>query len=452
MSNFSTPQPFLATKMAKFHTQFLGFKRGKPPCANANLSKSNLVLTNLQKEPPHGKNSAFSSLLQLFQHPLKTKHHSWRTRAFVLDLAVVLAFCVLYATQAIAPILQEDFHITIAQTSLLMTMMFLPLALSALVYGFVLENFSVQTLLVTAFFALSLLQFLTTFAASFHELLLLRLLSGLFIPAVLISVMSLISRLSPSKELAKNLGFYICVTIFGGLFARFCSSVLSDYLGWRLFFCLIGGALFLCGVALIFVTPKIRISHHKPRLSEFFALLAKSENLRLCTLAFLCFGAYQAILNLLPFEVSKLSGGFDGVRVFLAYVGWVVGMVIGLNITRLITFFGGEKQLMGVGILSCMLALWAMSVASYGVIFAAMFLLCFGFFSFHTTASSLAPRQNPDHRPIASGLYIGFYYAGAAVGCYAPAFLYASEGWQGLLMALCAVFGVAAFLLFGMRR
>jgi YNFM family putative membrane transporter len=68
--------------------------------------------------------------------------------------------------------------------------------------------------------------------------------------------------------------------------------------------------------------------------------------------------------------------------------------------------------------------------------FVAMFVLCAGFFIIHAVASGLISKLAHERRAISNGLYLSFYYAGGAVGTFAPGVFFEYLGWHVFILLL----------------
>ena len=96
---------------------------------------------------------------------------------------------------------------------------------------------------------------------------------GLLIPAVLTSLMSYISFITPKDRVQQAIGYYIGATILGGFVGRLLSGLLSDYFGWRLFFVLLGIALIAMFGCLSFLSEEVKVDFVKPKFSQIMDVL-----------------------------------------------------------------------------------------------------------------------------------------------------------------------------------
>ena len=70
---------------------------------------------------------------------------------------------------------------------------------------------------------------------------------------------------------------------------------------------------------------------------------------------------------------------------------------------------------------------------NFYIMFFAMLVICFGNFLSHTCGSGYINLINLNHKGIANGLYVSFYYLGGSIGSFLPGFIYTNSGWGGFL-------------------
>lgn len=152
--------------------------------------------------------------------------------------------------QPIQPLFEQEFSLSRFEAVIFTTVIMLPLGFAPIFYGYILETFSSKHFLKNAVLWLGLLELLFALSNTYPLLLAIRGLQGLLIPAVLTSLMSYISFITPKDKVQQAIGYYIGATILGGFLGRLLSGILSDLFGWRVFFC---PAWYLpCGNVLVF--------------------------------------------------------------------------------------------------------------------------------------------------------------------------------------------------------
>ena len=158
-----------------------------------------------------------------------------RYQLLIIYTCTVLTLCTLYAVQPIQPLFEKEFELSRFEAVIFTTAIMLPLGFAPIFYGYILETFSSKRFLKNAVLLLGLLELLLAYTDTYFFLLSIRGLQGLLIPAVLTSLMSYISFITPKEKVQQAIGYYIGATIFGGFIGRLLSGFLSDLFGWRLF-------------------------------------------------------------------------------------------------------------------------------------------------------------------------------------------------------------------------
>jgi len=282
-----------------------------------------------------------------------------------------------------------------------------------------------------------------------HGAIRIRALQGILIPAVLTSLMSYISFITPKDKVQQAIGYYIGATILGGFIGRLFSGILSDFFGWRLFFVLLGIALIVMFGALSFLSEEVKVDFVKPKLSQVLDVLKNKTFFNIYAMMFFIFFVFQALLNFLPFQLKNLSSSMGYGKVGMMYAGYIIGFIISIRILWMIRLFGTETKTIAFGILIYFVGLQIFHINDYTVMFGGMFVFCAGFFIIHSVASGLISKLAHEKRAISNGLYLSFYYAGGTIGTFAPGVFYHYLGWHVFLGLLS--FSVIATLFFALK-
>mgnify|MGYP002147261388 CR=1 FL=1 len=200
-----------------------------------------------------------------------------RYQLFIIYTCTVLTLCTLYAVQPIQPLFEKEFELSRFEAVIFTTAIMLPLGFAPIFYGYILETFSSKRFLKNAVLLLGLLELLFAYTDTYFFLLSIRGLQGLLIPAVLTSLMSYISFITPKEKVQQAIGYYIGATIFGGFIGRLLSGFLSDLFGWRLFFVLLGIALIVMFFCLEYLSEEVKVDFVKPKFSQIMDILKKER-------------------------------------------------------------------------------------------------------------------------------------------------------------------------------
>ena len=375
-------------------------------------------------------------------------HH----QLLIIYTCTILTLCTLYAVQPIQPLFEKEFDLSRFEAVIFTTVIMLPLGFAPIFYGYILETFSSKLFLRNAVLILGILELCFAWSSSYSVLLTIRALQGLLIPAVLTSLMSYISFITPKDKVQQAIGYYIGATILGGFIGRLLSGILSDLFGWRLFFVLLGIALVLMFGALSFLSEEVKVDFVKPKLSQVMDVLKNKTFFNIYMMMFFIFFVFQALLNFLPFQLKTFSSTMGYGKVGMMYAGYIIGFIISIRILWMIRLFGNETKTIIFGILTYVVGLQIFHVNDYMVMFGGMFVFCAGFFIIHSVASGLISKLAHEKRAISNGLYLSFYYAGGTIGTFAPGVFYHYLGWHIFLGLLALISFATLYFAFRLQR
>lgn len=357
----------------------------------------------------------------------------------------VITFCSLYAAQPIQPVFRQEFDLTSLQAILFTTLMMLPLGFAPMFYGVLLESLSARKIVRTALLLLGLLELVFCCTNNYVLLLVIRGLQGMAIPAILTSLVSYISFTAPREDVQSAVARYIAATILGGFLGRFLSGLFTDLFGWRFFFFLLG-VLLLWGSYLLRTLEKdANLQYSRPRLGEVVEVIRQPPFFWLYLTIFSVFFVFAGLLNFLPFELKAINPAFRETGIGFMYFGYVMGILVSLNVRRMINFFGSETRVALSGLFLYILGICGFMIPDHRTMFLAMFVFCTGMFMAHSLLSGLVNTLSQKKKGIANGIYISFYYLGGTLGSFAPGIIYEHYGWRSFLASLIVVVCGAIF-------
>lgn len=375
-----------------------------------------------------------------------------RYQLLIIYTCTILTLCTLYAVQPIQPLFEKEFALSRFEAVIFTTVIMLPLGFAPIVYGYVLETLSSKLFLRNAVLILGVLELLFAYSDTYSALLGIRALQGVLIPAVLTSLMSYISFITPKERVQQAIGYYIAATILGGFIGRLLSGTLSDLFGWRLFFILLGIALIAMYGCLHYVGEEVKVDFVKPKLSQIVDVLKQKSFLNIYTMMFFIFFVFQALLNFIPFQLKQLSSTMGYGKVGMMYAGYIIGFIVSIRILWLIKRLGGETKTIMIGIVIFALGLQIFHIGDYTVMFAGMFVFCAGFFIIHSVASGLISKLAHEKRAISNGLYLSFYYAGGTIGTFAPGVFYEYLGWHAFIGLLAFIVLATLWFAYALKK
>jgi YNFM family putative membrane transporter len=363
-------------------------------------------------------------------------------RPLLILITTVLTIAILYAPQPLLPVLAEEFLIRESTAALLVSLALAPLGLAPLCYGFFLEAVSATKLLRISILLLALSGFAFAACNSFALLLATRIFQGLVIPAVLTSLMTTISIHTPKERLQRAMSFYIAATITGGFLGRLCAGIFTSLIGWRLFFVMLGSALFLCFMATGKVKGNGPVQSTRPEFKTMGKIVLNKNFLHLFLVVFSSFFVLASVMNFIPFRVLQIDSRASEILFGCIYTGYLAGIFSSLMSGRIIIWCKSEKNAIIVGILLLGMSLLSLLLASISLIIITLFVLSASMFLVHTIAANKVNQMAETSKGMVNGLYVAFYYMGGTLGSYLPGLIYEKYNWTAFI---CVLLTMTAF-------
>ena len=355
----------------------------------------------------------------------------------VVYCTTILTICSLYAAQPIQPVFQQEFALSDFQAILFTTFMLAPLGIAPMVYGFFLEIFPIKKILRISILLMGILEILFVSSSNYYTLLIIRCAQGLVIPAILTSLMSYVSYISPKEKVQQAIALYVGATTLGGFGGRLLSGLLTDFLGWRFFFLVLGIGFFGIYFLLNKLSDDVQPRYVKPSPSVICSLLKKPQFYWLYICIFTVFFVFSAIMNFLPFRLVEISPSSGASGIGMLYLGYAMGITVSIVNKRIREFFHKEWRAIAVGLILFFIGTLFFISTSYIMLFVGMFIFCTGMFGAHTLLSGYLNILGNNNKAVANGLYISFYYAGGTFGSFMPSFVLNEYSWNIFIVILC---------------
>lgn len=347
----------------------------------------------------------------------------------LIIFTAILTLALLYAPQPISPNLATYFSVSLHEISWVVSISLIPLAVAPLLYGYLLEKFSLKKILIFSLFACGIFQIIANLSSNFYFFLSFRFLLSLCIPAILTALLTLLTRID-EKNTQKNVAIYVGATTFGGFLGRVLGSYLSDLFSWH--FALNFFAIFMLLSAFLFLFFKdLSSGSLQISLRDFVPFFKEAKFLVLFVCVFVMFFSFQSVLSFLPFHLKDIFTNITQTQIGLVYLGFLTGIFSSLFIGQTIKFFKTRFNTAIFGLCVFILGVFCMLSTSYELYFVAMFVFCSGMFICHCIFSALL-NLSTSQKGLANGLYLTFYYSGGAFGSVLPSLYYSSLGWKFL--------------------
>ena len=365
-----------------------------------------------------------------------------------LFLAGFATFSLLYCVQPLLPLLADAFHATPAESSLVLSVSTVALALAILMAGPYSEWVGRRGLMAVSMAIASLCDFSAAFASDWHLLLVLRAMEGYALGGVPAVAMAYLAEEIEPRGLGFAMGLYVGGTALGGMTGRILSGLISGAFGWR---AAIGG-IGLLGLALalafVLLLPPSRNFVAKPGFRPLYHFGAWFRHLMwrglptLFVIGGLVMGVFVTVYNYVGFVLMAPPYRLSQSELGMIFIVFLAGLVSSALAGAMADRMGRLPVLLAsLGLLLAGLALAVLPPLP--LVIAGIALVAAGFFASHAVASGWVGSLAAGDKDHATSLYLLTYYVGSSVMGSAGGWFLAGWGWTGVILFCGAGLGLA---------
>ncbi|AFQ46819.1 MFS transporter [Burkholderia cepacia] len=375
----------------------------------------------------------------------------WRASVALL-FAGYATFSLLYYVQPLLPEFSTTFGVSPAQSSLALSFSTGALAIAVFVAGFVSEGLSRHRLMTASLMLSSVLTLVAAFAPHWHQMLVLRALTGLALGGVPAVGMAYLAEEVHPDGLGLAMGLYVGGNAIGGMAGRVIAGVLADLFTWRIAIAAIGVLGLAATLAFRALLPPSR--HFTPRRGLGFAqhraalarhLAGRRELPVLFAMAFILMGGFVTLYNYVGYRLLAPPYSMNQATIGAIFVVYLVGVVASPWSGRMADSLGRGRVLIASVVI--MLAGVALTLLQpVAAIACGIACVTFGFFAGHSTASGWVGRLATQGKGQAAALYLLSYYLGSSIVGSLGGRFWSASGWAGVaaLVATLLTAGLAA--------
>ncbi|WP_072681198.1 MFS transporter [Arcobacter sp. LA11] len=346
----------------------------------------------------------------------------------IVIYTITILLSVMYATQPLQPLLANEFEVSIVKASSFTAVIMLFLAISPIIYGYILESVKTKKVLIIASVTLFITNLALGFANNYEIFLIIRTIEAMVIPAILTACMSILANDKENTKL--NMSIYVAATVFGGLVGRVFSGFIAEEFGWRVVFFSLSFALLIGLYFIKQLSFEGDANLVKPKIKDITNILKDKRFIVIYSLMFTIFFVFAGLLNILPFRIKELIPETSETQIGLLYLGYGMGIIISLTIHKIVKFFKKELRTVVAGVVIFIISTSLFLSSNALFLFSVVFLFCIGMFTVHTVSTRIANSLKASQKALTSGMYLTFYYIGGAFGSIIPSIVYAKYGWD----------------------
>jgi len=360
----------------------------------------------------------------------------FRRTNLALFSAGFATFALLYCVQPLMPVFARDFHVSAAQSSLVLSLTTALLAPSMIVAGAISESRGRKPIMVASLLASALLTFGSAFVTRWSTLLVLRALAGItFAGLPAISMAYLAEEIHPGS-IGLAMGLAIGGNGLGGMLGRLLTSWLTELVSWRFAV----GAIGLLGLvaAVIFwrTLPPSRGFTPRPvrratLARSFLTPLRQPRLLALFAEGFLLMGAFGTSYNYITYHLLAQPYSLSQAGVGTIFSVYLIGIASSAWIGSLADRLRRDKMLI-LMLLSILIGIGLTLAGPLPLVVLGIAVVTFGFFGGHSVASSWVGLRASTAKAQASALYLFFYYIGLSVAGTMGGVFWQHWSWAGV--------------------
>ncbi|MBT2583536.1 MFS transporter [Planococcus sp. ISL-109] len=372
----------------------------------------------------------------------------WKIIASLL-LASLFIFANIYAVQPLLPLFVTDFDVTVATSSLSMSLTIIGLIAGLIILGFLSDRNGRRSYIIWSLLGSAIPFFILPFVESFTLFLVLRFIQGFALAGVPAAALAYISEEIDRKNIAYATALYISSNALGGMLGRVLTGFLTDAFSWQFTFIAFGVTGIALFIAVLFLLPR---SHHFEASQLTFSKDIEGFLFHLKNPALLVVFGLGAILQVsftgvwtyLPFYLQAPPYSMSLQAISYLFFAYGIGAIGSPLAGRAAETFGLRRvRIIGVFILSAGIL---MTLSPVLWIFAlGLCITCLGFFTAHSLTAASVGMQAAHHKGSASSLYLVSYYIGVAAGSSLLSPIWTQFGWD-VLIILCAALPIVYVL------
>ena len=370
---------------------------------------------------------------------------------FIIVYCIIIVLSVMYATQPLQPLLAKEFNISITKASQFTAIIMLFLAISPIIYGYILEKVNAKKMLINSSIILFITNIFLGLSNSYELFLLFRTVEALVVPAILTSLMSILANID-KENIKFNMSIYVASTVFGGLIGRVFSGFIATNFSYQFVFYSLSIAILISIYFISKLSYEGEAKIIKPQLSHISEILKDKRFSTVYILMFCVFFVFSGVLNILPFRVKEISSDVSEFQISLLYLGYGMGILVSLNSRKIINFFKNEINTVLFGLILFLFITIFLVIKDILILFLLIFLFCLGMFTVHSVSTGLANSMKASQKSLTSGMYLTFYYLGGAFGSYIPSIIYEKFGWNSVIYMFCIILLGTMILLVRRRK
>jgi MFS transporter, YNFM family, putative membrane transport protein len=368
-------------------------------------------------------------------------------RSFAVATAGFASFVNLYSPQALLPQLASEFHVSAGEISQLMTAGTGAIALTAPFTGVLADIVGRKRLITAAMFLIVVPTVIMTFATTVPEMVFWRFIQGLLVPPIFTVAVAYIGDEWPASDVARVAGLYMVGSSVGGFSGRFIPGILTDLIGWRAAFDVVGLLTLVAAVIVaLTLTPERRFVPSGGFGASARYMVRHIRDPRLVATFAIGFGVlfnFVATFTYIGFHLAAPPYSFSATFIGSLFITYLASSVVVPWVGRGIALFGRRRLVLGI-IAAWIVGALLMLLPPVTLILIGLTLCAVCGMLCQTVATGYVTMTAKEGRSSAVGLYASLYYVGGSAGAFFGGIAWSFAGWPGCVAAIAAMLVIIA--------
>ena len=353
----------------------------------------------------------------------------------VLSLAGFLAIATMRVTDALVPVLAQEFDVTVGQAGSVVTTFAVGYGLFLLLYGPLGDRHGKLRIIAPTLFAAAFCVSACALTTSLAGLAWLRFLSGVTTAAAVPLSLAYIGDKVPLADRQPVIARYMSGVIFGQMMGAGLGGLMSDLMGWRAIFVVFGGAIGVLALVLWRIAnqqpspPPGAVGSLAHSLRSYLALARDPKAADLLTAGFVegfCLFGGVAYIGALLHGKHGLSFSMVGLILMCYGVG---GLIYSTSAARLLHWLGRRGMVPVGGAMMAWSFIMLTAVPKWWATPPLVVAIGLGFYMMHSTLQTLATELMPGARGTSFALFAFALFAGQGLGVSAIGYLIDARGY-----------------------
>lgn len=373
-----------------------------------------------------------------------------------INISILLSglsvFAQLYLFQPLLPVVAQEFHTTVGDSSLLVSSSTIGMALGLFFFAFKADGYSRKKLMIFSLLTSSVLTMSSAVIHSLPLLVTIGIAKGFILSGVSAVALAYLTEEVDVKVLGIALSLYLSGNTIGGMSGRILATLIAGEIGWRYAVFIIGAESCVLGLIFWRSFPESRFFHPQrirfsQKLKQMKRFVTDPYTLKLYIIAALAMGVFVSIYNYLTFRLE--APPFELSHYFIAFIFlmYTVG-VLGTMLTSKLLNWHDPRKLLKSFILIMLPGIGLLLTEHIYILIFGLGLVTLAFFAAHTMASRMVAMYAQEGKSSSTSIYWLFYYFGSSILGSATGYLLNGTSWPvfiGVLMLAILISFVLSF-------